>query len=128
MNVKPAVFVSYTMRDGLVSEEFLHQLHSQMREVCEPFIHAIVTHHLKYPQLSVLRALFRSRLVILLESPMVYSSPWVRLELFLSHLKALPVVRLPVADIVLLSNQPNNGLLATTNSLRSFLASVIGGA
>lgn len=110
MTTKPRVFVSYTMRDGLVSVELLQCLQRYMKEFCEPFIHAVAAHRFKHQQLAVLRALFRSRLIIVLESPFVYHSRWVRLELFLGRLRSIRIFSLPVARVVQLSDTHFNGL------------------
>lgn len=92
------VFVSYTQRDGSVTESMLDRVYRSLCGVCQPFIHAI-DRPSRFPQFNVLRQLWRSHMLIVIESPMVYKSPWVRLELLLSKLKFMPVVKLSAADI-----------------------------
>jgi hypothetical protein len=99
MNNKINVFVSYTLRDGTVSKELLLLIRNHLSGICNPFVHALLDQSTANQQFNVIKALMGSHLVILLESPSVYDSPWVRLELLLSRLRFLPVVRLNVADL-----------------------------
>jgi hypothetical protein len=100
------VFVSYTRRDVVVNLALLTRLHAHLAAVCTPFIHAIEEPRLKNQQFSVLRALFASLLVILIVSPAILKSPWVRLELWIARLLLCPVVRLDAALIAALRIAP----------------------
>lgn len=91
------IFVSYTLRDGQVTADLLAGLHRHLAVVCSPFIHAIEAPRLRHQQLAVLWALVRSRAVVLLVSPSVHQSPWVRLELALGRLLRRPIICLDVA-------------------------------
>jgi len=93
------VFVSYTRRDGLVTNDMLHALHGRLSSLCRPFVHAVEQPRLRFQQLAVIRALLRSRLLILIESPAVTLSPWVRFELFMASILRMPVVRLSVNEL-----------------------------
>lgn len=91
------IFVSYTLRDGLVTADLLEGLHRHLAEVCSPFIHVIEAPRLRHQQLAVLWALVRSRAVVLIVSPSVRQSPWVRLEVALGRLLRRPIITLDVA-------------------------------
>ena len=93
------VFVSYTRRDGNVSDEILQRLHDHLAKVCNPFIHTVASSRLSHQQFGVIRALMRSHLVVLIESPALYRSPWVLFELALSRLRLTPLIRLRIADL-----------------------------
>lgn len=93
------VFVSYTRRDGVVTDAMLRRLGSHLETICSPFIHALVEKQITHQQLTVLRALFRSHLVILLVSPESFQSPWVRLEIFLARLLLRPIIKIEAKEL-----------------------------
>ncbi|MEN9865648.1 MAG: hypothetical protein RL748_1238 [Pseudomonadota bacterium] len=102
------VFVSYTRRDGVVTLDMLKRLHSHLLGVCTPFVHAIEQPTIKHQQLSVFLALFRAHIVILIISPGIYLSPWVRLELFVARLLLRPIISIDQEVVAQLSgNSPN---------------------
>lgn len=105
------VFVSYTQRDGSVTRKMLNRLYENLDGVCNPFIHAIAPPS-RFPQLRVVHQLWRSHILIVIESPMVYKSPWVRLEVLLSMIKMMPVIKLSATDIATwtTNKQPNVGV------------------
>ncbi|WP_228896078.1 toll/interleukin-1 receptor domain-containing protein [Pseudoduganella aquatica] len=91
------IFVSYTLRDGLVTAELLAGLHRHLAGIGSPFIHAIEAPRLRCQQLAVLWALLRSRAVVLVVSPSVQQSPWVRLELALGRFLRHPIIPVDVS-------------------------------
>lgn len=93
------VFVSYTERDGHVTIAFLQRLHDSLVGICDPFIHAISAKRRSLQQRHVIRELLRSDLLIVIESPAVYRSPWVRFELLVSKIKLMPIIRLDADEI-----------------------------
>lgn len=104
------LFVSYTRRDGTVSYSMLVQLNEYLSELCSPFIHAVEEHKFKNQQFEVIKALFKSHAILLIESPQVQKSKWVRIELFISRLLMLPIIRLSPQDI---ENIRHNKTLST---------------
>jgi hypothetical protein len=94
------LFVSYTRRDGIVTRQLLVRLHAHLTAMCNPFVHAVEADHLSHQQFGVLRALLRSHAVLLVESPAVRQSPWVRLELAIARLMMLPVLTLDARELV----------------------------
>lgn len=93
------VFVSYTTRDGMVTPAVLWRLHAYLSGVCNPFIHSIEQEKLHHQQFGVLKALLSCDIILLLVSPGVSHSRWVRLELWLGRLTLCPVIRLNAADL-----------------------------
>lgn len=93
------LFVSYSRRDGLVTAEILQTLDAHLRGVCTPFIHCLHGSNSKWEQVRVIRALFASHAVLLVESPATATSGWVRLELFIARLLCRPLLRLQAADL-----------------------------
>ena len=96
---KPRVFVSYTTRDQTVSEALLVFVESWLAGVSRPFVHQPTRRKGRFEQTRVIRALLRSHILLVLESPSVDESPWMRLELIIGRLKMMPIVRLRVEDV-----------------------------
>lgn len=93
------IFVSYSQRDGVVTRSMLELLDMHLREVCVPFIHCLHGSNRSWEQLRVLLALISSHTVLLIESPAVATSKWVRLELCLGRLLCRPIIRLRASDL-----------------------------
>jgi hypothetical protein len=98
------VFVSYTRRDGMVNIRLLKRLHGYLSGVSRPFIHAIEERSLGWQQLAVLQALIRSDVILLIESPGVKHSRWVKLEMRLARILLRPVVRFNASDLAVWKN------------------------
>ena len=93
------VFVSYTRRDGMVTEEMLRGLHTALARVCEPFIHMVEQPRLRHQQLAVVAAIIRCSVVVLVVSPFCHRSPWVRFELALAKLLRRRVIRVSFTEL-----------------------------
>jgi hypothetical protein len=98
------IFVSYTLRDGLVTDKILQYLYCNLAEVSSPFIHLIEEKNTNCGQLRLLKMLLSSHLLILIESPLVYRSPWVLLELFFCRLKFMPILKIKTEELKLLEH------------------------
>jgi hypothetical protein len=93
------LFVSYSRRDGLVTTELLQNLESHLHGICSPFIHCLHASDSRWQQILVMRALFCSHAVLLVESPAASKSGWVRLELVIAKILCRPLLRLKASDI-----------------------------
>lgn len=93
------IFVSYSRRDGVVTEPMLELLEKHLREVSVPFIHCLHGSNGRWEQFHVLKELFFSQATLLIESPAATCSPWVQLELRLSRLLCHPLIRLRAGDL-----------------------------
>lgn len=94
------IFVSYTRRDGQVTTPLLKRFGENLDEVCIPFIHSIHSCKSRWEQFQVIKKLVRSHTLLLIESRRVYKSPWVAIEIFLAKLLLIPVVRIPVENLI----------------------------
>lgn len=94
------VFVSYTQRDGCVTPNMLRAFHEHLSQVCLPFVHFVNRRHSRiFEQFYVFKELIASHVLILIESPLSHKSPWVKLELAVSKLKMMPVIRVSPNDL-----------------------------
>ena len=97
------LFVSYTRRDGQVTTTLLSPLRTKLERVGVPFIHESCHEDsiasLFRQQVRIILELLRCDVVILLDSPLVYRSPWVRFELALARLFFRPVLILNVTKL-----------------------------
>ena len=109
------LFVSYTRRDGFVTNNLLQELNIYLCSICIPFIHAVEEPKITWQQLAIIFALVRSHAILLIESPGTKRSPWVRFELFFGRLLLLPVIRLNTLDLEELRH--NNFFQRTAKSL-----------
>ena len=91
------VFVSYTQRDGQVTNQLLVALRAHLATGSKPFVHLLEMPTLHWQQLSVCLAVLRAEVVILIVSPAIGESRWVRFELWLARMLGLPVVPLDIA-------------------------------
>ncbi len=94
------IFVSYTRRDSIVTNLLLHELNDYLHSISTPFIHAVEEPNINWQQFSVVTALFRSHAILLIGSPSVKQSPWVKFELFVAKLLLIPVLHLDASYIV----------------------------
>lgn len=97
----PKVFVSYTLRDGLVTPELLKLVENNLQEICEPFIHATTPNYNEVKQFDVMKKLCSSHIILLIESPLVKKSPWVRIEILLAKIIFMPIIRINVNKLTL---------------------------
>lgn len=93
------LFVSYSRRDGMVTRPMLELLQTHLNGVCSPFIHCLQERPGRWEQIRVLRQLFRSHAILLIESPAVRTSNWVKLELSLGRLLLRPIMRIRASDL-----------------------------
>ena len=92
------VFVSYSRRGGEVTERTLRLVEKYLSGITTPFIHCFQPKR-RFEQVSVVVALARSNLVVLVDSPAARKSPWVRLELGIARFLLRPVLRISAADL-----------------------------
>jgi ABC-type arginine transport system ATPase subunit len=92
-------FVSYSRRDGVVTEQMLRLLQLHLRDLGTPFIHCLQSSNGRWEQLKVMRALIASNVVLLIDSPAARTSPWVKLELLVARLFLRPILRLDAVDL-----------------------------
>ncbi|MTD33628.1 TIR domain-containing protein [Paludibacterium sp. dN 18-1] len=94
------IFVSYSRRDGVVTEQMLEHLRRYLDSISTPFIHCLQPEQGRWEQLRVMRELFRAHAVLLVDSPAARKSPWVKLELTIARLLFCPILRLDASDLL----------------------------
>ncbi len=90
------IFISYTSRDKIVSDEVLSKVKSLFSGYASVYVDRLAGKSNWHPQVVILSKVFRSHLLVIIESRSVYYSPWVFLELFMAKLTLTPVIRLPI--------------------------------
>ena len=98
--MKPRIFISYTSRDKDVSDETLSKARSLFSEYSSVYIDRLAGKSNWHKHLVILSKVFRSHLVVVIESRSVYYLPWVLLELLFVKLTLTPVIRLPIESLV----------------------------
>ena len=93
------VFVSYATRDWPATHDPVLLVESWLVGICLPFIHRPGGSRRRLEQFRVIGALLQSDILLVLESPGVHRSTWVRLELLIARLKMMPIVRIPAASL-----------------------------
>ena len=87
------IFVSYTLRDGILNPLSLSKLDSLLSELGTPYID-ILHNNSSHPQEFVVRMLNESSLFIACVTPLFFQSEWVRLEYAEAHKLGLPIILL----------------------------------
>jgi len=100
MNNNIRVFVSYTQRDGSITVSLLEKFAQNLGQVCSPFIHRVHSSPIRFEQIRVLTKLIRSHMLLVIESPGVYKSPWVKMEITISKVLMIPIVKMPLSKLV----------------------------
>ncbi len=93
------LFVSYTRRDGYISDEMLVGLYGSLSAHCKPFIHSVLQDGLRFQQLGVIVALLRADVFLLVQTPGCLKSPWVRVELAIAKLLRLPMYKVDAGEL-----------------------------
>lgn len=86
------LFVSYTVRDGMVKKDDLIELNSILEYLDDVYID-MIHNTSRFPQLFVIFKVIRSSHFLIVESPSVYNSPWVKLEIFLAKLFRKKIIK-----------------------------------
>lgn len=116
------IFLSYTIRDGLVNEQFLRRLESEMCKYCNVYIDLIHNKSIN-PQEEVVEQLLASDYVIQIVSPAIHESKWATLERWLAKTNNIPIIDVKFSDVSykqLISDiteivAPNNRIKLTQN-------------
>lgn len=91
-------FISYTIRDGLINKNKLkkvEKIYSQKGLVYIDLLH----NNSKYPQIRVFKELFSSNAIVIINSPKIMDSPWVKLEILLAKIRRMKFININIEDI-----------------------------
>jgi len=89
------VFVSYTLRDSIVTEEYLRTVSDTVAEFAKPFVD-IIHNEADDKQGYVMEQLDRSNLVLLITTSSITTSKWVMAEVNRAKSKSIPIIRIPL--------------------------------
>lgn len=93
------IFVSYTLRDGLLSPGLLSGLESLLSEMGTPYID-ILHNNSPHPQQYVMKKLNEASLFCACLTPGFLYSEWVRLECMTASQLSLPAIALDCGSLV----------------------------
>ena len=91
------IFVSYTFRDGSIDADKLRLAKAHLSTLGHVFVDHLSDTTACHPQLKIIWHLIRCHLVVIIESRMVYRSPWVLLELLIAKVTLTPIVEVPAS-------------------------------
>lgn len=91
------VFVSYTIRDGLVDKQILMSIEEMIKPFSLVYID-LLHNYSKFPQFNVIKQLLSCSHIILLISPKVYKSPWVRFELIMARIFKKKIIKINIDE------------------------------
>lgn len=87
------LFVSYTLRDGVLNPLLLADLESLLSQVGTAYID-ILHNNSPHPQEYVMQMLNEASIFLACVTPLFYQSEWVRLEYATACMLGLPIVEL----------------------------------
>lgn len=92
------IFVSYTLRDGLVSEASLQKIAHEAQHYGEVYVDLLHNTDPE-PQRYVMERLFRSSLFLACLSPAYLRSPWTRDEIFTALALGIPIAAVDAVEL-----------------------------
>jgi hypothetical protein len=101
------IFVSYTTRNREITLDFLYNLDEALKEIGNPFIDLL---HNKSTQRQsrVMRELETSDLLLLIDCAEVDDSGWVRIEIDRALQLNIPIIKMPLNDLLKTKNNTIN--------------------
>lgn len=87
------VFICYTMRDAIISEEYLIKLNNILKKYCKPYIDFLHNDSIN-KQGKVERELINSNFLILLETENFLNSKWVIHEIRMAKTYKIPILKI----------------------------------
>jgi hypothetical protein len=85
------IFVSYTLRDGLLDINTLRSLEADLMCTGNPYIDVLHNRSTR-PQEHVMEMLSQASILLAFVTPAFFSSPWVRVELVTAIRRRMPIV------------------------------------
>jgi hypothetical protein len=87
------IFVSYTLRDGILNMQRLKGIESILKQFGDPYIDLLHNQSLN-PQRHVVTMLYKSSVLLAFLTPRFYESNWVQLELMIAKIRGIPIINL----------------------------------
>ncbi|WP_042988389.1 TIR domain-containing protein, partial [Vibrio cholerae] len=107
------IFISYTLRDEVMTVDYLKSIAEVVSEYGKPFVD-IIDNDAKDKQKFVMDQLDNSDLVVLLNTDSVSQSKWVKLEIERANKNNTPVISIPL----------NGNQLVSLNYINKYLRAV----
>ncbi|WP_170075068.1 hypothetical protein [Paraclostridium dentum] len=103
------IFISYTVRGGLITIENLNRFRNNLNQlgILNVYIDILDNNNVKNPQEKVINELKSSTLVCLIDTPCINKSPWVNRELLLSNCLSKPIIKIPFNNFLTISSETN---------------------
>lgn len=98
LNKQKKIFVSYTIRDGKITKDFLMNLVNKTDSTTSVYID-LIHNDSKNKQERVIKELHESDLVLLIKTEGTYYSEWVNLELFYAKKFNIPIYEFEYEEV-----------------------------
>lgn len=99
MNKLFKIFISYTIRDGLISKEVLKKLQVAILDDCHVYID-LLDNDSNDKQARVENELKMSDFVILIKTKSIFQSEWVKREINLANEYNIPIVEFNYKELI----------------------------
>ena len=114
------IFVSYTIRDGILDATALSGIERRLGEIGNPYID-LLHNKSSHPQHHVIQMLNQSAILCACITPASYTSKWFRLEINLAARQGKPIIELTFinGDLDLVNWQAVKKYILNVNSNRN---------
>jgi hypothetical protein len=92
------IFVSYTLRDGVLSKESLTSLRGELSTYADTYVD-ILDNKAPDPQAHVLAMLQKADVLLVCETRGFYMSKWTQLELAVAKQRNIPIFRVTAEQL-----------------------------
>ena len=99
------IFISYTLKDGILNMDFFKNLKSAVKELCSSYID-ILDNDSKDKQARVEKELLKSDLLILIKTHKINKSDWVKKEIFIAQENNIPIIEFDYYELIEKKFQP----------------------
>lgn len=103
MNTK--IFISYTLKDGILTIDFFKNLKSVVKGLCSSYIDILDNDSIN-KQARVEDELLKSDLLILIKTHKVNKSDWVKKEILIAQENNIPIIEYEYSDLIEKKFQP----------------------
>lgn len=93
------VFISYTLRDGIVRRTFLLNLEKYIKQWCKPFIDLLHNDSVDR-QSRVYMELLNSDFLLLIKTNETFKSEWVRREISMANKMKIPIIKFEYEQLI----------------------------
>jgi hypothetical protein len=96
------IFVSYTLRDGILNMQRLREVESILTQFGDPYIDLLHNKSLN-PQRHVVTMLYKASILLAFLTPNFYESNWVQFELMVAKMRGIPIINLDLLESELMA-------------------------